>query len=278
MDRNQINDMKKKIEALDLENKHLKKQINAIHYFLVNSRLLESSVNNEIVSDLMPCFKVKNSESEVLVLAFSGMNLRIGMPTFEFMKTLKNQDCSCIFFKDFYQVWYQQGLLGLTDDVYETRNLIQSMIKEINPRYIVSIGVSTGGYAAIMFGILLRINRVLAFSPQSRVGRGIYNQFHSIDSPEIQDFKSRGKYIWDLSKLIGDYSWEQNIPEISVYYGELNSNDKRHAERLARFENVKLCPLAGYKGHNSAGFLKKESRLESVLAEVLKFDDKVSEL
>lgn len=213
-----------------------------------------------------------NPDSEVLVLAFGGMMSGLGMPPFEFMKTFSDKSYSCVFFKDFHQFWYQKGLLGFTNDVYGTRDFIQSIIADVNPRYVITLGTSSGGYAAIMFGILLGVNRILAFSPQTKIGQKEYEAFASLDTPDFQDADQGEKNIWNLSKLIDEQLNSDTLPDIHIYYGALNRRDKIQAEYLKKFQNVTLYPVEGQESHGISAVLKKQKKLDIILESACKFN------
>ena len=119
----------------------------------------------------------------------------------------------------------------------------------------------------MIFGTLLGVNRVLAFAPQTRVGKKVYEEFGSIDTPDFQDANSGEKNIWDLSKLIEEHSSSENLPDIHIYYGELFSKDTKQAEYLNKFKNVTLHPVEGCQDHGVAKFLQKQNKLDAILVE-----------
>jgi predicted esterase YcpF (UPF0227 family) len=259
----------RKIKNLTRENQHLKAKIFKIHHLLVSLGLLENQ-EGEVVESFLPIVKKINPDSDILVLAFGGMLSNLGMPPAEFLKSLTSKKCSCVFLKDFHQCWYQKGLLGLTNDIYETRDLIKSIIMDLAPNNIVAVGTSAGGYAAIMFGTLLGVQRVLAFAPQTKVGHQIAQKFGSLDTPNLLAVAKTKKVIFDLVELIDENP--KDLPETHIYFGELSTEDKIHAERLSRFSNVKLHSIRGEKDHNIARSLKQEGKLDEILDDAIKFD------
>jgi|GEM_PF-3623883 hypothetical protein len=123
-----------------------------------------------------------------------------------------------------------------------------------------------------MFGTLLGVDRVLAFGPQTRLEKKVYEEFGSIDTPDFQDFNSWEKKIWDLSQLLDEHSNSENIPDIHIYYSELHSQDKKQAEYLKKFKNVTLHSVEGHKGHGVAKFLKEQNKLDAILDSACIFD------
>lgn len=64
-------------------------------------------------------------------------------------------------------LWCQHGVTGLGIDVDSTATSLRNLIARIKPTSISTIGQSMGAYAAILFGALLNVDRVLAFGPLS---------------------------------------------------------------------------------------------------------------
>lgn len=68
-----------------------------------------------------------------------------------------------VYLRDIHKEWYFRGI----NSNYNTIDKVLSLLKEVSKGYkIVTVGSSAGGYAAILFGVLLDAERVFAFSPQ----------------------------------------------------------------------------------------------------------------
>jgi hypothetical protein len=134
----------------------------------------------------------------VLVVAFGGINhgIGIGVPPFEFLRSLSAQGCDAIFVRDISQAWYQHGIDGLSTDVMGLAQWLD--LRRRGYRRTVAIGNSMGGYAALLFGWLAGFDLIIAFSPQTTIA------------------------LPDLSAL-GDRRWQAPIER-----GGLRSTDPRH--------------------------------------------------
>jgi len=110
---------------------------------------------------------IEDRDSSRTIIAFGGVNGRLGMPPFEWQKITENLDANIVFIRDIEQAWYQR-LLGKR---YLSRNelsLIDPRLGAIiSGRQTITLGNSMGGYAAIAFGSLLGANLILGFSPQT---------------------------------------------------------------------------------------------------------------
>jgi pimeloyl-ACP methyl ester carboxylesterase len=63
--------------------------------------------------------------------------------------------------------WYHRAIPGLGRHVDEVADSLRQMIQAIQPSQVITIGQSMGAYAAIMFGALLQVDRIVAFGPLS---------------------------------------------------------------------------------------------------------------
>ena len=220
---------------------------------------------NDSYRSIVPVEKRIVENSEILVVAFSGMATKLSMPPAEFMKTFLSKNLSVIFIKDFWQCWYQKGLLGLTNNIDETVSFLKQEILNISPKKVIFVGTSAGGYASIIFGILLNVDEILSFSPQTYLGERMFNQFRSEDS-RIDDIDFESPYL-DTSKILESHSYSGKI---SIYFGGKNKSDKHHAAKLSKFSSVNLIELPT-DSHHTAKYLKDRGKLNDI------FKDKIIE-
>jgi len=138
------------------------------------------------------------SGAPVLAVAFGGINhgIGIGVPPFEFLRSLSAQGCDAVFLRDVSQAWYQYGIDGVSTDVMGLAHWLEA--RRRGYRRTVAIGNSMGGYAALLFGCLAGFDLIIAFSPQTTIA------------------------LPDLS-VLGDRRWQALIER-----GGLRSTDHRH--------------------------------------------------
>lgn len=86
--------------------------------------------------------------------------------SFEFYKTRINKNCKHIFVRDVNRSWYLKGI-NKTINTYE--KLAEFLKKESKGTKIITIGSSAGGFAAVLFGILLNAVYVFSFNGQIEV-------------------------------------------------------------------------------------------------------------
>jgi hypothetical protein len=116
-----------------------------------------------------------NRTKDRLIISFGGYDQRWGqIRRFEFMQFLTRHfpDIDRHFHMDTFNSCYHKGIDGHSGSIEETVTYLERLIRGY--RHVYCIGVSSGGYAAILFGSLLKITGVLAFIPPTRLyGKGI---------------------------------------------------------------------------------------------------------
>ena len=113
-----------------------------------------------------------NGDLDTLILTFASFELNVaGIPRFEFFNFLnehfKEYDHS--FFIDKKYCWYNKGVDGCSDTIESTVSYLENHIKDY--KKVVFMGVSAGGYAAMLYASLCKVEGVthsaVAFQPQT---------------------------------------------------------------------------------------------------------------
>jgi hypothetical protein len=169
--------------------------------------------------------KIISDNNNTIIISFGGaINKFGGIQPFEFLNFLNInfKNCDKYFYIDKKTNRYHYGIDGITNNIDETVEYLKNIIFPYKNVYF--IGVSAGGYAAILFGSLLNITKIMAFIPPTLCNiindKRIFNQKYS-----------------DLLPLI-------NNTTLYFLYGDLsvkNINDSHHishCQRLSIFPNV----------------------------------------
>lgn len=215
---------------------------------------------DDVIAPVFPIEYVPHAKPVARLLAFGSMGDNFGMTTTEFFKQLQAFDIEVWFFKDFEQIWYMKGLLGLSSSVDETAEVIRGMLPD-RDLPLLTLGASSGGFAALLFGHLLGADRVLAFSPQTEVSRRVFSRFASIDS-EQSDRDLASPYV-DLLPLFqaGGFAGQAMI-----CFADRTPFDAQQARRLDGCQGVVMNPV-GWNGHNTAHFLSLRNQLAPLLGD-----------
>ena len=202
-----------------------------------------------------------SGKTDFTALAFSSLAQALSMPVSEFFGMSSRSGQTTYFIKDHTQAWYQRGLLGLSQNIPSTVDVLTRLTAQ-SAHDIRCFGASAGGFAAILFGNLLKARKVVAFSPQTILNQQTIDRFRSQDT-RIADVL-KGQYL-DLVPLL-----EHNETcEIHIHYGAGQTDDVAAAERLRGLPNVTLH-AHDFAGHNIGLWLRNTRQLDAALAPIFK--------
>jgi predicted 2-oxoglutarate/Fe(II)-dependent dioxygenase YbiX/predicted esterase YcpF (UPF0227 family) len=113
-------------------------------------------------------YYMEDNDSDTLLITFAGMGWKQSIPTFIFYNFLKSYtNIDKLFLRDINCRYYISGIKNSTTCFKETLDMYRELIGRKKYKRIVSLGCSAGGYAAILYGQLLGLDKVIAFSPQT---------------------------------------------------------------------------------------------------------------
>lgn len=218
-----------------------------------------------VVADLAP-------DSPVLAIAFGGLLMSVGgLPPFEFFGVL-NEAASVkkIFLRDLDQSWYHRGVEGLGSDIAGVETGLREIVAEAEPRRLVMLGASAGGYAALLFGRLLGADEVHVFGPQTFISPGL--RLRHLDRRWSQPWRAlmlSGRYQPRYGDL---YRFYRRTPSLGghvvVHYSDAERLDDAHARRLGRHPDVELRRYAE-GGHFIVKHLRDSGQLQPLLRSLL---------
>jgi hypothetical protein len=237
----------------------LRTKLFTIQEALIRSGVVDLSELNGPLSSISPLETRLVEGADVTLVVFAGMATRVSMPAAEFFGIFsKRADAiNIVYAKDFMQCWYQRGLLGLSHDVPSTATYLKTFLAR--SKRIVTLGTSSGGFAAILFGVLMGAERVIAFGPQTQLDRRVYKRFKSTDS-RLRDMEADPQYM-DLRTVLENHPYDGRI---EVHYAADSDTDKPAADHIASFPAVKLF---GYESgeHAIARVLRDNGTLSGIL-------------
>lgn len=214
-------------------------------------------------------FLMETIGSDSLLVVFGGISQGLGVPVFEFFKSLSAVNCDKAFFRDFNQAWYQMGVDNELNSLEKIEQRIKSLMTSGGYKRVCLLGNSMGGFASIYFGLKLEIDRVIAFAPQTFVDR--WNRLLKLDFRWRKQIKkmhgnASSGTCFDLRALAMN---NQEVPTwISVYYSVNHRLDRIHAERLKGIKNVELVPRPE-SGHGIVKDIRDQGELVPLIVSSL---------
>ena len=192
--------------------------------------------------------------STVLVL-FGGLAQKLGgIPIFEFSNFLESrfEHVQKHFYVDHEAVWYHRGIRGVSTNIPETIHHLREIVDGYD--HVIFMGVSAGGYAAMLFGSFIpNVRYVITFAPQT------------ILEKKKPCFDTQ--YL-DLAPIVGDRV--HTDPRIQyILYGDPCISTSFHAfshcSRLSHLPQVVVNSIPNLNMRE----LRDDGRLETILRDVM---------
>ncbi len=198
------------------------------------------------------------------VVAFGGIAQGLGMPAFEFFRTLERLGVDALFIRDPSQGWYQRAIEGFGDTTIAMASHLERLLAEqFCGRRILAIGNSMGGWAAMLFGCLCELEAVIAISPQTFISPALRRK-HSDSRWAAQIDSIGGPAFDDLAPLMR----RSTSPRTVIYVGENDPLDMAHAQHVADSPSLRLRTLDEC-GHDAARNLRDRGMLRPLLQDII---------
>jgi len=217
--------------------------------------------NATVVTDI-------GEDRSVLQVAFGGLAQGMGMPPFEFYNLTSSFPTSKVYVRDLGQSWYHGTLPGVGRGIRDLRDYLQGLLDEHQPNRTVFFGNSMGGYAAMLFGHLLGIDAVVAFSPQTFIDwknrwyHGDHRWWREVIPARWRT--SAEPLYFDLRYVLEPEANSQ----FDLHVPKLDKLDRLHAERMGHISGVQVV-VHDEIDHGLVRYLRNQEELRSILLEVL---------
>ncbi|SFX79988.1 hypothetical protein SAMN03097694_3296 [Janthinobacterium lividum] len=250
----------------------------------LDNRLVATTADDVLVDRIVP--------GAPLVIAFGFVSWTT-RPAFDFYGRLRKleqasgQPLNKILVRDSGNAWYHRRIAGLGNHVDETAQALRELVRCIAPGQVTTVGQSMGAYAAVMYGLLLDAQQIVAFGPLSFLDvqqARLYHELRWLPVMEslAQDPPASGYY--DLAALCRARATEHT--QLHLVFGtrpdaarpdvanpgasasESVNLDAMHAQRLAAFGRCTLHPFP-HSGHAVVQHLIDTKRINGLLAKCI---------
>lgn len=225
------------------------------------------------------------TDYKTLVIVFCGWwgQHAPGQP-FEFSTTFKKEKVKFLCLKDLQQCYYLDNLYDekgevVSSGITENINFLKNIIKESKCEKVVTIGCSMGGTAACMYGVLLNVNNVLAFNPQTFIQSTQYTKRHGQVRKLVNENRDLLEHIAQLGRVEDsikygnlcnlDYSEFNGI--IELHHGSA-LKDKKHRINIIhhnKYQRLKTI-IHWYRTHAKLCMrLRNANKLKKILNNIL---------
>ena len=242
----------------------------------LDNRLVATTGDDVLVDRIVP--------GAPLVIAFGFVSWTT-RPAFDFYGRLRKleqasgQHLNKILVRDSGNAWYHRQIAGLGNHVDETAQSLRELVRRIAPSTITTLGQSMGAYAAVMYGLLLDAQQIVAFGPLSFLDvqqARLYHELRWLPVMEslAQDPPLSGYY--DLAALCRAratadtqmhlvFGTRPDAANAGASASESVNLDAMHAQRLAAFGRCTLHPYP-HSGHAVVQHLIDTRRINGLLA------------
>lgn len=205
--------------------------------------------------------------SKTLIICFSGFKQNVaGVQPFEFFNTFSDCNAQTLFLKDPLKTWFLAGIPGFGDTVEDIVAKINTMKETFGIKRIITVGGSSGGFASLLFGSLLKADRAIALMPQTFVDPSLRGE------KNITIYEKNVRSLYELApnsaEQYGDIranliSNVNSTTEYHVFYPDF-TEDIIFAEYLHGVKNLYLYK-AKYDKHSLGQFMKEHNILKPLI-------------
>lgn len=218
-------------------------------------------------------------EPLVLSFGFVAWDRRPGFDFFGRLKkieSLTRKPLNKILVRDISNSWYHRDIEGLGAHVDEVSSSLETIIREIRPSRVITVGQSMGGYAAIMFGTLLNVDQIISFGPLSYLNSEEAVKYHDHRWLRVMRDLEKNRPVvcyFDLPRLCQDRGIKS---QIDLFFGtkpdredstESVNLDAVHAQRFAMLSNCRLRPFPE-SGHTIVQYLSDHDLMDGLLIDL----------
>jgi hypothetical protein len=166
-----------------------------------------------------------------------------------------------VYLRDFRRLHFLGGVLSLGDGRAATVQALRDLTRSLGVRRTVCYGNSGGAFAAMLYGLDLAAEAVLAVSGTTNLSSDFNTYLRSTGgiARVNKDFPDTPK---DLRRI---YAAAERRPRVLVSYGEYNWDDRIHAEHVGDVPGVTLRPVEKFMGHNAAMELVRRGEFQDLL-------------
>ena len=245
----------------------------------LDNRLVATTDDDVLVDRIVP--------GAPLVIAFGFVSWTT-RPAFDFYGRLRKleqasgQPLNKILVRDSGNAWYHRRIAGLGNHVDETAQALRELVRRIAPSQVTTVGQSMGAYAAVMYGLLLDAQQIVAFGPLSFLDvqqARLYHELRWLPVMEslAQDPPASGYYdlaalcrarATDATQLHLVFGTRPDAANPGASASESVNLDAMHAQRLAAYGQCTLHPFP-QSGHAVVQHLIDTKRINGLLAKCI---------
>jgi len=225
------------------------------------------TIVNEMLVRPLPIEEHPREGSTRTALVFSGL---IGsVPGPDLIWYFHTLGTNVIHVRDTQRMVHLAGIESVPGRMAGAIDFLRERLQDMGTLHLATFGISSGGFAAIRYGIELGARTVVGFGALT----DITPQIDAIDKRGMRSRErvrsSNADEVRNLRESVGAH------PDIAVelWYGEQFPADVHHARNLDGLDNVCLNAVPDLADHDLPRYLMAAGRLHGIIATALGLDD-----
>ena len=179
----------------------------------------------------------RRDDSDAVVLAFCGIQHRLGMPMNFAHRWLGLLNADIVYLRDHRRKAFSSGIGSLGSNYRDTIVALRALLAAHGTKRIFGYGNSFGGYGALRYGFDLGAEAVLTFGAPTDISP-------ETDNPRLGQYGVTG----DLD--LATFYRSASAPRGHLVYAADHPEDARQANRLAGAPTITVEAIAGGRYHN----------------------------
>lgn len=233
---------------------------------LGKQQLKNLTVRRELIKDDLSEFILAEvAGAETMLLVFTGLANKTGMPLRTFDRYLATFNTSVMYLRDTSRLLFNRGITAIAEDFEQTIAYLQQVILQSGAKRCICLGLSAGGFAAIRYGLRLDAVKIICSgSPTNLNAEFLVNDGRArIISNRLQTLPVMER---DLKYIVQQH--QGRVP-IVMYYAAHMPQDKLHATYLSGLPGITLAEIADTDRHDLLKKFEEEGSLYSFIDDLL---------
>lgn len=190
--------------------------------------------------------------SDILMVMLSGRKAGFILPLhFNMSFSTRKLDVNRLYLRDNFGMWYHSGLQGVTRDLAETAEFLREHITGCGYSRVVMVGVSSGGYAALVLGAMIGADKIHAFGPPTLLQDGMREGRGNKIERSMKALMQRSDIdpeLFDVKQALARYPIKPEA-EVKLYFDPEFDIDAERCLYLKDVPGISLveCPGSGHQ-------------------------------
>ncbi|HEY9888179.1 MAG TPA: YqiA/YcfP family alpha/beta fold hydrolase [Candidatus Obscuribacterales bacterium] len=206
------------------------------------------------------------TDSDTLVIAFTNASGKLSLPVQDFLIAAGLTSLSRIVIFDRSHRFCLGGFPPEVPTFFNFLDLLREKIRSVNPKRLIVVGASVGGYTALLMGHLLEADQVVVFGPwcclDSEALEKMGDPYLNREQRIVSKLAALPPDIKDFLRLRSILSQSNRKTKFYLHVSRYNLWDYRRALYLKGVPDLQIIPHY-YATHGLATALAKEGRLKN---------------